>query len=95
MTITRRLSALEARMTPGRDTESERFGRYLAMSEGISYEELRAEAERIMRAHPGESIDQITAAMALEQGVSSAEIVARMESTIAAAHAWAAENTAT
>ncbi|MGI8483470.1 MAG: hypothetical protein ACR2OU_04325 [Thermomicrobiales bacterium] len=55
------------------------------MSEGISYEELAAEAERIMRAHPGESIEQITAAMALEQGVSSAEIVAEMESIMYAA----------
>ena len=90
MSIPRRLSALEARIAPGRDTESELFGQYIAMSEGISYEELTAEAQRIMRAHPGESIDQITAAMALERGVLSAEIVAKMEATMQAARIWAA-----
>ncbi|MGI8486844.1 MAG: hypothetical protein ACR2OU_21625 [Thermomicrobiales bacterium] len=87
MTITRRLSALEARIAPGIDAETDHFARCLALSAGISYEELTAEAERIMRAHPGESTEQIVTAMALEQGVTSAEIVARMESTLQAAHA--------
>lgn len=90
MSIPRRLSALEARLAPGLDAETDHFARWLSLSTGISSEELRAEAERIMRAHPGESMDQIAATMALEQGVSSAEIVARMEATIAVARAWAA-----
>ena len=90
MSVTRRLSALEARMAPGIDAESELFGRYIAMSEGISYEELTAEAERIMREHPGESIDRIAAAIAQERGISTADVVAEMDSIMHAARTWAA-----
>lgn len=93
MSIPRRLSALEARMAPGIDRERERFGRYIAMSEGISYAELTAEAERIMRAHPGESIDQVTAAIAQERGIPAADVAAEMESIMHAARAWAAGQT--
>jgi len=93
MSITRRLDALEVRMDPVIDAEGELYARYIVATDGISYEELMAEAARIMREHPGESIDQIATAMALERGIPEADIVAEMESIMHAARTWAAGET--
>lgn len=89
MSMTRRLDALEVRMGPVNDAESERYARYIVATDGISYEDLMAEGERIMRTYAGASPAQLTAAIAHERGLPVADIVAEMESIMHAARAWA------
>ncbi len=89
MSMTRRLDALEIRMGPVIDAEGERYARYIVATDGISYEELMAEGERIMRKYAGTSSVQLTAAIAHERGLSVADVVAEMESIMHAARAWA------
>ncbi len=93
MSITRRLDALEVRMGPVIDAEGELYARYIVATDGISYEELIAEGERIMRKYAGTSPAQLTAAIAHERGLSVADVVAEMESIMRDAHIWAAEQT--
>lgn len=89
MNITRRLDALEVRMAPVIDAEGELYARSIVATDGISYEELIAEGERIMRNYAGTSPAQLTAAIAHERGLSVADVVAEMESIMHAARAWA------
>lgn len=92
MSVTRRLSALEARMAPVIDAEGDLYARYVVATDGISYEDLMAEGERIMRTYAGASPAQLTAAIAHERGLPVADVVAEMESIMHAARAWAAEH---
>jgi len=89
MSITRRLDALEVRMAPIIDAEGELYARYIVATDGISYEDLIAEGERIMQKYAGTLPAQLTAAIAHERGLSVADVVAEMESIMEAARAWA------
>ncbi len=93
MSMTRRLDALEVRMAPVIDAEGELYARSIVATDGISYEDLMAEGERIMRTYAGTSPAQLTAAIAYERGLSVADVVVEMESIMHAARAWAAGET--
>jgi hypothetical protein len=89
MSISRRLDALEVRMGPVIDAEGDLYARYIVATDGVSYEDLMAEGERIMRKYAGTLPAQLTAAIAHERGLSVADLKAEMESIMHAARAWA------